>query len=88
MGRYSVSGSGGDCKSLVFDSGGSTPSLPTILRMRNMKIEEKEELVRLLMIYKKHLWDDYGENSNNLPYAVALLMLEEEIDHIIDELLN
>lgn len=53
-----------------------------------MKIEEKEELVRLLMIYKKHLWDDYGENSNNLPYAVALLMLEEEIDHIIDELLN
>ena len=31
MGRYSVSGSGADCKSVVFDSGGSTPSLPTII---------------------------------------------------------
>ena len=30
MGRYTVSGSGADCKSVVFDSGGSTPSLPTI----------------------------------------------------------
>ena len=29
MGRYTVSGSGGDCKSLVLDSGGSTPSPPT-----------------------------------------------------------
>ena len=35
MGRYTVSGSGADCKSVVFDSGGSTPSLPTIfLRKR------------------------------------------------------
>ncbi len=30
MGRYTVSGSGADCKSAVNDSGGSTPSLPTI----------------------------------------------------------
>ena len=30
MGRYTVSGSGADCKSVVNDSGGSTPSLPTI----------------------------------------------------------
>ena len=29
MGRYTVSGSGADCKSVVNDSGGSTPSLPT-----------------------------------------------------------
>ena len=31
MGRYTVSGSGADCKSVVNDSGGSTPSLPTII---------------------------------------------------------
>ena len=30
MGRYTVSGSGTDCKSVAFGSGGSTPSLPTI----------------------------------------------------------
>ena len=30
MGRYTVSGSGARCKRVVFDSGGSTPSLPTI----------------------------------------------------------
>ena len=29
MGRYTVCGSGADCKSAVIDSGGSTPSLPT-----------------------------------------------------------
>ena len=29
LGRYTVSGSGADCKSAVLDSGGSTPSLPT-----------------------------------------------------------
>ena len=29
MGRYTVSGSGADCKSVVFDSGSSTLSLPT-----------------------------------------------------------
>ena len=29
MGRYTVSGSGARCKRVVFDSGGSTPSLPT-----------------------------------------------------------
>ena len=29
VGRYTVSGSGADCKSAVLDSGGSTPSLPT-----------------------------------------------------------
>ena len=29
MGRYTVSGSGTDCKSVAFGSGGSTPSLPT-----------------------------------------------------------
>ena len=30
MGRYTVSGSGARCKRVVNDSGGSTPSLPTI----------------------------------------------------------
>ena len=30
MGRYTVSGSGADCKSVASGSGGSTPSLPTI----------------------------------------------------------
>lgn len=34
MGRYTVSGSGADCKSVVLDSGGSTPSLPTNLIWR------------------------------------------------------
>ena len=29
MERYTVSGSGADCKSAVLDSGGSTPSLST-----------------------------------------------------------
>ena len=29
MGRYTVSGSGADCKSAALGSGGSTPSLPT-----------------------------------------------------------
>lgn len=29
LGRYTVSGSGADCKSVVFDSGSSTLSLPT-----------------------------------------------------------
>lgn len=31
MDRYTVSGSGADCKSAVLDSGGSTPSLSTII---------------------------------------------------------
>ena len=31
MGRYTVSGSGADCKSAVIGSGGSTPSLPTTI---------------------------------------------------------
>ena len=31
MGRYTVSGSGARCKRVVNDSGGSTPSLPTII---------------------------------------------------------
>ena len=29
MDRYTVSGSGADCKSVILDSGGSTPSLST-----------------------------------------------------------
>lgn len=34
MGRYTVSGSGADCKSAAIGSGGSTPSLPTNLNKR------------------------------------------------------
>ena len=30
MGKYSVVGSGADCKSVTFGSGGSIPSFPTI----------------------------------------------------------
>lgn len=42
MGRYTVSGSGADCKSAVNGSGGSTPSLPTNLNKRKETIMEKE----------------------------------------------
>ena len=52
MGRYTVSGSGADCKSVVVDSGGSTPSLPTIYlsklvgnREGNLTYQEGNELV-------------------------------------------
>ena len=31
MGRYTVSSSGADCKSVGNTSGGATPSLPTIM---------------------------------------------------------
>ena len=38
-----------------------------------IKKEDKKELVRLLKMYKKHIWDDCDPNSNNLPYELALL---------------
>ena len=41
MGRYTVSGSGADCKSAVIGSGGSTPSLPTNLNKRKEIAMEK-----------------------------------------------
>ena len=36
MGRYTVSGSGADCKSVVFDSGSSTLSLPTKVKFETV----------------------------------------------------
>ncbi len=51
-----------------------------------MKKEDKKELLRLLKIYKKHLWDDCDPDSNNLPYELALLELEDMIDYLIKEI--
>ena len=51
-----------------------------------MKKEDKKELIKLLEVYKKHLWDDCNPESNNLPYELALLDIEEMIDYLIQEI--
>ena len=45
-GEYSVVGSGADCKSVTFGSGGSIPSSPTIWRLicYLKQIKKKEEV--------------------------------------------
>ena len=53
-----------------------------------MKKKDKKELIRLLKIYKKHLWDNCHVGSNNLPYELALLDIEEMVDYLIKELKN
>ena len=47
VGRYTVSGSGADCKSAVLDSGGSTPSLPTKCFMEYGAFHETSILSRV-----------------------------------------
>lgn len=51
-----------------------------------MKKEDKKKLIKLLKVYKKHLWDDCGPESNNLPYELALSDIEEMIDYLIKEI--
>ena len=53
-----------------------------------MNNNDKKELIRLLKIYKDHLWDDCNLESNNLPYELALINLEDSIDYLIRELTN
>lgn len=51
-----------------------------------MKKEDKKELVRLLKMYKKHIWDDCNPESNNLPYELALLDIQEMVEYLIKEI--
>lgn len=51
-----------------------------------MKKEDKKKLIKLLKVYKKHLWDDCSQESNNLPYELALSDIEEMVDYLIKEI--
>lgn len=51
-----------------------------------MEEKDKKELVRLLEVYKEHLWDDYNSESNNLPYELAILEIEDIINYLIREI--
>ena len=51
-----------------------------------MEEKDKKELVRLLKVYKEHLWDDCDSDSNNLPYELALLEIEDIINYLIVEI--
>ena len=46
MPRYTVSRSGADCKSVVTDSGGATPSLGTLAQKSVDRSEERQSLLR------------------------------------------
>ena len=51
-----------------------------------MEEKDKKVLVRLLEVYKEHLWDDCNPESNNLPYELALLEIEDIINYLIREI--
>ena len=51
-----------------------------------MEEKDKKELVRLLEVYKEHLWDNCNSESNNLPYELALLEIEDIINYLIREI--
>lgn len=46
-------GSGAVCKTVVYDSGGSTPSLPTILQKRNLKNSKIFSIIFIEKIKRK-----------------------------------
>lgn len=50
-----------------------------------MKKEDKKELIRLLKIYKEHIWNNCNPDSNNLPYELTLLDIQEMIEYLIKE---
>lgn len=51
-----------------------------------MEEKDKKELVRLLEVYKEYLWDNCNSESNNLPYELALLEIEDIINYLIREI--
>ena len=56
------------------------------IKVNIIKKEDKKELVRLLKMYKKHIWDDCDPDSNNLPYELALLDIQEMVEYLIKEI--
>lgn len=85
MGAYTVDSSGTDCKSVVIDSGGATPSAPTINIYNKGVVSMSKELTNV-PVYGRVIVSSNGKMivKNNTDYYI-ILGHDNEGDQIVFE---